>query len=78
MVSVTGDVCFVRSYPLASFGHVQNFKLTPPDKDVRWMNVSNVVCPVLMRQASCTYPVCICRCLFYLSCGTVNFRPCNG
>ena len=39
MRSVSGDVRFVRSYPLASFGHVQNFERTPPDKDVRWMNV---------------------------------------
>ena len=31
---------FVRSYPLASFGHVQNFERTPTDKDVRWMIVS--------------------------------------
>ena len=40
MRSVSGDVRFVRSYPLASFEHVQNFERTPPDKDVRWMNVT--------------------------------------
>ena len=69
MRSVSGDIRFVRSYPLASFGHVQNFKRTPPDKDVQWMNVtralvcglsgSHVVCPVVMRLASCRYLVCI-------------------
>ena len=62
-------VRFVRSYPLASFGHVQNFEWTPPGKYVRWMNVthalvcslsgSRAVCQVLMRSASCRYPVCI-------------------
>ena len=40
MRSVSGDVRFVRSYPLACFGHVQNIERTPPDKDFRWMNVS--------------------------------------
>ena len=35
---MSGDVRFVRSYPLASFEHVQNFERTPPEKDVRWMN----------------------------------------
>ena len=69
MRSVSGDICFVRSYPLSSFGHVQNFERTQPDKDVLWMNVTRVlvcgmsdssaVCPVLMRLASCRYPVCI-------------------
>ena len=69
MRSVSGDICFVRSDPLASFGHGQNFKWTPPDKYVRWMNFthalvcglsdSHAVCPVLMRSASCRYPVCI-------------------
>ena len=69
MRSVSGEICFVRSYPLASFGHVQNFELTPLDKDVRCMKVtcvlvcglcdSLVVCPVVMRLASCRYPICI-------------------
>ena len=36
MRSVSGTVRFVQSYPLASFGHVQNFERTPPDKDVRF------------------------------------------
>ena len=40
MRSVSGDVRFVRSHPLASFEHVKNFERTPPDKDVRWMNVT--------------------------------------
>ena len=60
MRSVSGDIRFVRSYPLASFGHVQNFEQTPPDKDVRWMNVSCALVHVmpfvsLVRQASCMY-----------------------
>ena len=38
--AVSGDIRFVRSYPLASFGHVQNFEQTPPDKYVQWMNVT--------------------------------------
>ena len=42
MRSVSGDVRFFRSYPLASFEHVQNLERTPLDKDVRWMNVSCV------------------------------------
>ena len=46
------NVYCVRSYLLASFGHVQNFARTPPDKYARWMNVTGpVVCcfSVLMR-----------------------------
>ena len=75
---VSCDIRFVRSYPLASFGHVQNFELTPPDKYVRWMNVthtlvcglsgSRAVCPVLMRSSSFRYPVCIRLCPFDFSC----------
>ena len=78
MRSVSGDIHFVRSYPLASFGHVQNFERTPPDKYVRWMNFTHAlicglsgycaICPVLMRLASCRYPVCIRWCPFDLSC----------
>ena len=69
MRSVSVDIRIVWSYPLASFGHVQNFERTPPDNYVRWMNVTHAlvcglsgscaVCPVLMRSASCRYPVCI-------------------
>ena len=69
MRSVSGDICFVWSYLLANFGHVQNFERTPPDKDVRRMNVtrafvcglsgSHAVCPVVMCSAFCMYPVCI-------------------
>ena len=59
MRSVSGDIRFVRSYPLASFGHVQNFERTPPDKYVRWMNVTHwhAVCPVLVRfvRFSCVW-----------------------
>ena len=69
MRSVSGDIRFVRLYPLASFGHVQNFERTPPDKCVQLMNVTRAlvcglsgscaVCPVLMQLASCRYPVYI-------------------
>ena len=69
MRSVSGDIRFVRCFPLASFEHVQNFERTPPDKDVRWMNVtsalecglsgSRAVCPILIVSASCHYPVYI-------------------
>ena len=69
MRSVSGVIRFVLSYPLASFGHIQNLERTPPDKYVRWMNVthalvcglpgSRAVCQVLMRLASCRYPVCV-------------------
>ena len=75
---MSGDICFVRSYLLASFGHVQNFEQTPPDKYVRWMYVthalvcglsgSRLVCPVLMCSAPCRYPVCIRWCPNALSC----------
>ena len=52
MRSVSGDVRFVRSYPLASFEHVQNFERTPPDKDVRWMNVTcALVCGLFGSRA---------------------------
>ena len=57
---------------------VQDFERTPPDKYVRWVNVtralvcglpvSRAVCPVLMRSTSCRYPVCISCCSFNLSC----------
>ena len=70
MRPVSGDIRFVRSYPLASFGHNQNFERTPPDKYVQWVNVnralvcglsgSRAVCPVLVRfvQFSCVrHPV---------------------
>ena len=40
MRSMSGNIRFVRSYPLVSFGHVQNFERTPSDKDVCWVNVS--------------------------------------
>ena len=69
MRPVSGDILFVLSYPLGSFGHVQNFEWTPPDIYGRWVNVthalvcglsgSSAVCLVLMRSASCRYPVCI-------------------
>ena len=69
MRSVSGDIRFVLSYLFASFGHVRNFEQTPPDKDVRSMEVtralvcglsgSHVVCSILMRLQSCRYPVCI-------------------
>ena len=45
MHSVSGNIHFVLSYLLASLGHVQYFERTPPDNDVRWMNVScSLVC----------------------------------
>ena len=66
---MSGDIHFARSYQLASFGHVQNYELTPPDKDLRWMNVtralvyglfdSQAVCLVVMRLAFYRYHVCI-------------------
>ena len=56
---MSGYIRFVRSYPFASFGHVQNFKRTQLDEYVWWMNVthalvcglsgSHAVCLVLMR-----------------------------
>ena len=53
MRSVSGNIRFVRSYPLASFGRVQNFERTPPDKDVRWMNVfCALVCGLSGSHAS--------------------------
>ena len=68
---MSGDIRFVPSYLLASFGHVQNFDRTLPDKYVRWMNVthalvcgfssSRAVCPVQMHSASCRYPVVSCK-----------------
>ena len=68
MRSVLGDVSCFLSNPFASFGNVQNFERTPPDKYVRWMNIthalvcclsgSRVVCLFCMRLASCRYPVC--------------------
>ena len=55
MRSMSGDIRFVRTYPLTSFEHVKNFKHTPPDKDVRLMSVScasSCVCLVLVPQTS--------------------------
>ena len=81
---VSGDIRFVQSYPLASFGHVQNFEQTPLDKYVWWVNVTHAlvcglsgspaVCPLLMRLASCRYPVCIRWCPLDLSCEQSNAR----
>ena len=53
------NIRFVRSYPLASFEHVQNFERTPLDKDIRWMNVScALVCGLSgSRASSCRHPV---------------------
>ena len=78
MRSMTSDIQFIWSYPLASFGHVQNFERTQPDKDVRRMSVtralvcslsgSHAVCPVLIHSAFFIYPVCICRYPFDPSC----------
>ena len=63
MRSVSGNTRLVRSYPLASFEHVQNFERTPPDEDVGWMNVScALVCGLSGSRASgilnvsCMYP----------------------
>ena len=54
MRSVSGDIRFVRSYPLASFGHVQNFERTQPDLYVRWMNVTHaLVCGFSGSRAVC-------------------------
>ena len=91
MRPVPGDIRFVRSYPLESSGHVQNFEWTPPDIYERWVNVihasvcglcgSRAVCPVLMRSASCRYPVCIPLCPFDLSCERSTarqFKECPG
>ena len=63
---VSGNIRFVLSYPLASFGHVKNFERTPPNKyvqDERYSCVglrfvrfscglsgSHVVCLVLMSN----------------------------
>ena len=53
MRSASGNICFVWSCPLASFGHVQNFKQTPLDKDVWWMNLScALVCGLSGPRAS--------------------------
>ena len=41
--AVSGDIRFARSYPFASFGHVQNFEWRPPDKNERWKNVTHVL-----------------------------------
>ena len=43
MRSVSGDIRFVWSYPLTNVGHVKNFEQTPPDKDVRRMNVTRAL-----------------------------------
>ena len=69
MRSMSGNIRFVQSYPLACFGHVLNFERTPPDKYVRWINVtlalvcslsgSRTVCPVLIHSASCRSPVSV-------------------
>ena len=76
MRSVSGDIRFVRFYPLASFEH--DFERTPLDKYVWWVKVthalvcglsgSHAVCPVFLRSASCRCPVCIPCCPFDLSC----------
>ena len=57
MRPVSGDIRFVPSYPLVSFGHVQNFERTPPDKYVRWVNVTHwhAVCQVLVRFVRFSY-----------------------
>ena len=53
---VSGDIHFVLSYPFARFGHVQNFKRPPRDKNVGWVNVTHALvcslsgsCVVLVR-----------------------------
>ena len=48
--SVSGDIRFVRSYRLASFGPVQNFERTPPNKDVRWMKVTCTLVKQFVRR----------------------------
>ena len=62
MRSVSGDIRFVRSYPLASFGHAQNFERTPPGKYVRWMNVTHaLVCGLSGSRAVCPVLMCVRR-----------------
>ena len=75
MRSVSGNVRFARSYPIAGF------ERTPPDKYVkRWMNVSYaLVCGLSdsRRQASCRYmyPVCNVPCMYPSMC--VRQELCN-
>ena len=57
MRPVSGNIRFVRSYTLASFEHDQNFERTPPDKDVRWMNVSLCVSMRFVRFSSVRHPL---------------------
>ena len=60
---MSGDIRFVGSYPLASLGHVHNFEWTPPDKDVRLMNVTRaLVCglsgsPAFVRFSCVRHPI---------------------
>ena len=42
MRSLSGNIRFARSYPLANFGH-DGHEQTPPDKCVRWMNVTHAL-----------------------------------
>ena len=80
MRSVSGDIRFVRSYPLASFGrHLINMSVgwTLLMRSVCGLSGSRVVCPVDMRSAPCRYPVCIRWCPFDLSCEGINYRTGN-
>ena len=81
MRSVSGDVRFVRSYPLASFEHVQDYERTPPDKDIRRMDVTRaLVCGLSgsrsfgILQVSGMYPLMSVR----PDLRTVNYSTCNG
>ena len=48
--------------PLENFEHVQNLERTQTDDGIRWMYVSYLFCPLLVRFLFCTCPVLICWC----------------
>ena len=54
---MSGDIRFARSYPLESFGHVQNLERTPPDKYVRWVNVTHALVLPFVRFSCVRHPL---------------------
>ena len=58
MRSVSGDICFVRSYMLACFAHIQIFDWTPTGKDVLWIDViCALVCSLFSSHVFGRHPV---------------------
>ena len=65
---ISGDIRFVRLYPLKSFVHAQNLKRTVTNKDIRWLSCACPFCPVYTLPLSAAPSLTFCRCTGDIRC----------